>query len=104
MKENVTYGIGGFNPEHPNGNVIERSTDDGDGTGLRTTYDEGGEETGTVELTGLPIDDPDSETAILEAVSAARSEVASLSPTGPTRMAVTALCDAVEILVQGSAP
>ena len=31
--------------------------DNGDGTGTRTTYDEHGNETATVNLTGLPIPD-----------------------------------------------
>jgi len=35
----TTYGIGGYNPEHPNGNIVEQTVDNGDGTGTRTTYD-----------------------------------------------------------------
>jgi hypothetical protein len=52
-----TYGPGGYIAEHPSGNVIERVIDNGDGTGTRTTYDEHGNETATVNLTGLPIPD-----------------------------------------------
>ncbi len=53
----VTYGPGGYLPEIPGGNVVERIVDNGDGTGTRTTYDEHGNETATVNLTGLPIPD-----------------------------------------------
>lgn len=53
----ITYGIGGELSDHPNGNVVERIVDNGDGTGTRTTYDEHGNETATVNLTGLPIPD-----------------------------------------------
>lgn len=28
--ESVTYGVGGFDPGHPSGNVIERLVDNGD--------------------------------------------------------------------------
>lgn len=34
----VSYGIGGYLPDHPNGNIIERVVDNGDGTATRTTY------------------------------------------------------------------
>lgn len=57
MYESNTYGHGGYLADHPNGNVIMRVVDNGDGTGTRTTYDEHGNETATVNLTGLPIPD-----------------------------------------------
>ena len=43
--ESVTYGEGGYLKDHPNGNISERIVDNGDGTGVRTTYDEHGNET-----------------------------------------------------------
>ena len=55
--ESVTYGEGGYLKDHPNGNISERIVDNGDGTGTRTTYDVHGNETATVNLTGLPIPD-----------------------------------------------
>jgi len=33
----ITYGPGGFDPSHPNGNIIEQVVDNGDGTGTRTS-------------------------------------------------------------------
>lgn len=54
----ITYGIGGELSDHPNGNVVERIVDNGDGTGTRTTYDEHGNETSVKQLTGLPIPTP----------------------------------------------
>ena len=53
----ITYGIGGELSDHPNGNVVERIVDNGDGTGTRTTYDEHGNETSVEQLTDLPISD-----------------------------------------------
>ncbi len=44
---NVTY--------LPDGSVVERIIDNGDGTGTRTVYDAGGNVTSTEQLTGLPI-------------------------------------------------
>lgn len=50
----TTYGIGGYDPEHPNGNVIEQTVDNGDGTGTRTTYHPDGTVDTVEQLTGLP--------------------------------------------------
>ena len=57
MIENITWGLGGYLPDHPSGNVVERTVDNGDGTGTRTTYDAHGNVTATENLTGLPIPD-----------------------------------------------
>ena len=54
----IIYGSGGFDPSHPNGNIIEQVVDNGDGTGTRTTYDADGQVAGTEELTGLPNPEP----------------------------------------------
>ncbi len=43
----TTYGPGGFDPNHPNGNVVEETVDNGDGTATTTTYDANGVQTGT---------------------------------------------------------
>ena len=51
----TTYGIGGYIADHPNGNVVEETVDNGDGTGTRTVYDSDGNVTSTEQLTGLPI-------------------------------------------------
>lgn len=58
MANEVTYGLGGYDPEHPNGNMIEQTADNGDGTGVRTTYDADGNVTSVEQLTGLPIPEP----------------------------------------------
>ena len=38
MMDTVSYGIGGYLPDHPNGNIVARTVDNGDGTATRTTY------------------------------------------------------------------
>ncbi len=38
-----------------NGNVVEQTVDNGDGTGTRQTFDADGNVTATEQLTGLPI-------------------------------------------------
>jgi len=43
--------------EPATGRLVELTVDNGDGTGTRTTYDAAGNETATVNLTGLPIPD-----------------------------------------------
>ena len=56
--DSITYGIGGYLPDHPNGNIVEQTVDNGDGTGTRTTYDADGNVTSVEQLTGLPIPVP----------------------------------------------
>ena len=58
MSLNITYGLGGYLPEHPNGNVIEQVVDNGDGTGTRTTFHPDGTVDTVEQLTGLPIPPP----------------------------------------------
>ena len=41
-----------------NGNIVEQTVDNGDGTGTRTVYDSNGNVTSTEQLTGLPIPVP----------------------------------------------
>jgi len=53
--DSITYGIGGYLPDHPNGNIVEQTVDNGDGTGTRTTYDADGNVTSVEQLTGLPV-------------------------------------------------
>ncbi len=38
-----------------NGNIVEETVDNGDGTGTRTTFDADGNVTSVEQLTGLPI-------------------------------------------------
>jgi len=38
-----------------NGNIVEQTVDNGDGTGTRTTYDADGNVASVEQLTGLPI-------------------------------------------------
>ena len=58
MNNVTTYGIGGYLPDHPNGNVIEQTVDNLDGTGTRTTYLPDGTVDTVEQLTGLPIPPP----------------------------------------------
>ena len=46
---------GGYRPDLPNGNVAERIVNNGDGSGVRTTYDLDGNVTLVEDLDGLPI-------------------------------------------------
>ena len=65
----TTYGIGGYIADHPNGNVVEQTVDNGDGTGTRTTYDTydtDGNVTSVEQLTGLPIPEPEPPDPIAE--------------------------------------
>mgnify|MGYP003529028536 CR=1 FL=1 len=41
-----------------NGNIVEQTVDNGDGTGTRQTFDADGNVTSTVQITGLPIPTP----------------------------------------------
>ena len=54
----ITYGLGGYDADHPNGNVVERTVDHGDGTGTRTTFHPDGTVDTVEQLTGLPIPPP----------------------------------------------
>ena len=59
-----------------NGNVVEQTVDNGDGTGTRTTYDTDGNVTSVEQLTGLPIPEPepvDPLTTLLARLADARS-------------------------------
>jgi YD repeat-containing protein len=38
-----------------NGNIVEQTVDNGDGTGTRTTFDADGNVTSVEQLTGLPV-------------------------------------------------
>lgn len=58
------------------GRLVERTVDNGDGTGVRTVYDDKGEVTSTEEVDGLPIVDIDPEHASDDPLAA---EVARLS-------------------------
>ena len=54
----TTYGIGGYLPDHPTGNIVEQIIDNGDGTGTRTTFHADGTVDTVEQLTGLPIPPP----------------------------------------------
>ena len=53
-----------------NGNIVEQTVDNGDGTGTRTVYDADGNVTSVEQLTGLPIPEPEPPTIeeVFEAV------------------------------------
>lgn len=55
MRTVITYGVGGYNPDLPNDNIVEQTVDHGDGTGTRTVYLSDGEVDTVEQLTGLPI-------------------------------------------------
>lgn len=82
----------------PSGNVVESLVDNGDGTGTRTVYDEWGDvltvETVTVDRPAPTVD------PAAEAIAAARTALARLSPTGATRQAIEAVITAIDPTAQ----
>lgn len=70
--ESVTYGEGGYLKDHPNGNISERIVDNGDGTGVRTTYDADGNVVAVEGVMGLPVAEapPDPASSPVEVVRA----------------------------------
>ena len=73
----TSYGPGGYDPTHPNGNIVEQVVDHGDGTATRTLYDTDGQVTGTEQVTGLPVPDPPvvDPAAVLAAVGASLAAI-----------------------------
>ena len=73
----TTYGVGGYKPEHPSGNIVEQTLDHGDGTGTRTTYHPDGTVDSVEQLSGLPILEPfiPSQTPEQVAVEVIREEI-----------------------------
>jgi len=99
----TTYGLGGWKPGIPGENIIQTVTDNGDGTGTLTVYDE----TGSVvaaEPCQVPTVVSAASADVLAAVQTARAEVAGYAESNGTRQAVEALATAVETLVQGDTP
>jgi YD repeat-containing protein len=77
----MTYGVGGYLPDHPNGNIVEQTVDNGDGTGTRTTYDADGNVTSVEQLTGLPVPvepEPDPVEALQAQVQAQQETIDAL--------------------------
>lgn len=61
----TVYGPGGYDPDLPNGNVVERILDNGNGTGEFVTYDTSGVETSR-ETISLPTEAPPPPTPTAE--------------------------------------
>lgn len=96
----TTYGPGGFDPSHPNGNIIEQVVDNGDGTGTRTTYDDDGTVTETATVTGLPVPpvapvDPQ-PLAVIAAIGDALSTITPTSTSTQLRAALLATRTAID--------
>ena len=90
----TTYGPGGFDPSHPNGNIIEQVVDHGDGTGTRTLYGPDGQVTGTEALTGLPVPPAVEPSGPAEAeIEAARLSLAAATTVSQTKTRALALDD-----------
>jgi len=92
MTTNITYGEGGYLADHPSHNAIEIVTDDADGIGTRTTYDEHGNETSVEQLTGLPIPEPaPAEITLADVAAALRDPLADLTPSSASTTVRTAI-------------
>ena len=88
----TTYGIGGDIADHPNHNIVERTVDNGDGTGTRTTYDEHGNETSVEQLTDLPIPEAEPvEVTLADVAAALRDPLANLTPSSESTTVRTAI-------------
>lgn len=65
----IIYGLGGYDPDHPNGNVVEELVDNGDGTATVTVYDTEGKpvsvETVPYERPVVPLSDTEQLVALL---------------------------------------
>lgn len=66
----------------PTGILVEQTIDNGDGTGVRTTFDADGNVTSTEELSGLPIPQP-SEPSPEEQLAAVTARLDRLAPERP---------------------
>ena len=58
-----------------NGNIVEQTVDNGDGTGVRTVYDDKGQVVSTEQVDGLPIVDIDPEHASDDPLAAEVSDL-----------------------------
>jgi hypothetical protein len=54
----IKYGIGGYDPDHPNQNIIEVIVDNNDGTAVRTLYNDDGSVKSVINMTDVPVDPP----------------------------------------------
>ena len=66
----------------PTGILVEQTIDNGDGTGVRTTFDADGNVTSTEELSGLPIPQPP-EPSPEEQLAAVTARLDRLAPERP---------------------
>jgi hypothetical protein len=85
-----------FTHEDGKGNIIEQVTDNGDGTGTRTAYNEAGQVVSTGAVTGLPVPDPAEvatrtiEDRLRNALDANRTYLAIATPTAAQQRAQVA--------------
>lgn len=85
-----------FTHEDGKGNIVEQVTDNGDGTGTRTVYNEAGQVVSTGAVTGLPIPDPTDvaartiEDRLRRALDANRTYLAIDTPTAAQQRAQVA--------------
>ena len=85
-----------FTHEDGKGNIIEQVTDNGDGTGTRTVYNEAGQVVSTGAVTGLPVPDPTDrnqrtiEDRLRNALDANRTYLAIGTPTAAQQRAQVA--------------
>ena len=85
----ITYGIGGELPDHPNGNIVERIIDNGDGTGVHIRYADDGTESSRTTIE-VPLEPPaplEGEAELLDRAEAARrSAYDAVMAAGPRSM------------------
>jgi hypothetical protein len=103
----IVYGVGGYDPDHPNGNVVEQVTDNGDGTGELVRFNPDGTIAATEALTELPIppapDPTELALEVLAEVVAARGPDA-LRQVVTLALAVVDQLDALDAAVDNEDP
>lgn len=98
MTEWITYGQGGYLPDLPGSNIVERLVDNDDGTATLTTYDHLGQPTAESVVPAPPHQADDATAGAEVAAEAIDRAVAALPHDDPVAAALSALATALRSL------